>query len=68
MLIDKKKIGGAIKIEDGNMRALPLATLAILKQLKLIKKSELNLLQKWMRVPILNCNQFEVGAIIVPQH
>jgi len=68
-IVDRqKKIGGAIKIEDGNMRALPLATLAILKQLKLIKNKELNLLQKWMRVPILNCNQFEVGAIIVPQH
>ena len=61
----KNKIGGAIKIEDGNMRALPIATLALLKQLKLINQKELSLLKKWSDIPILNCNKFEVGKIIV---
>ena len=36
----KYKIGGAIKVEDGNMRALPIATLALLNQFKLINKNE----------------------------
>ena len=65
-IVDRKnKIGGAIKIEDGNMRALPIATLALLKQLKLINQKELSLLTKWTDIPILNCNKFEVGKIIV---
>ena len=65
-IVDRKnKIGGAIKIEDGNMRALPIATLALLKQLKLINQKELSLLKKWSDIPILNCNKFEVGKIIV---
>ena len=65
-VVDRKnKIGGAIKVEDGNMRALPIATLALLNQLKLINKNELHLLKKWSDIPILNCNKFEVGKISV---
>ena len=65
-VVDRKnKIGGAIKVEDGNMRALPIATLALLNQLKLINKNELQLLKKWSDIPILNCNKFKVGKISV---
>jgi len=65
LVVDRKnKIGGAIKIKDGSMRALPIATLAILNRLKLISTKELNLLRLWSNIPILNCNQFEVGRIL----
>ena len=47
------------------MRALPIATLALLNQLKLINKNELQLLKKWSDIPILNCNKFKVGKISV---
>jgi len=46
------------------MRALPIATLAILNRLKLISTKELNLLRLWSNIPILNCNKFEVGRIL----
>ena len=56
-------IGLAIKVLDGNFRALPIATMKLLEHLELLMEGELRKLDKF-RVRILrNHNQFEIGRI-----
>jgi L-asparaginase II len=56
-------IGLAIKVLDGNFRALPIATMKLLENLELLMDGELRKLDKF-RVRILrNHNQFEIGRI-----
>jgi len=56
-------IGLAIKVLDGNFRALPIATMKLLECLELLMDGELRKLDKF-RVRILrNHNQFEIGRI-----
>jgi L-asparaginase II len=59
----EKKIGGVIKIKDGNERALPSAATAIFKKLSLITKHELNELSNWSNQQIYNHAKITVGKI-----
>ena len=56
-------IGLAIKVLDGNFRALPSATMKLLERLELLMDGELRKLDKF-RVRILrNHNQFKIGRV-----
>ena len=59
----EKKIGGVIKIKDGNERALPSTATAIFKKLSLITKHELNELSNWSNQQIYNHAKITVGKI-----
>ncbi len=65
----KKKEGGsigiAIKILDGNSRALPLATIKLLNHLNLLKDLELKNLNNFSSKILKNHNGIEVGKIEV---
>ena len=60
----KKKIGGAIKICDGNNRAIPSITMKIFSRLKIISKQEKNKLSSWENTLIFNHAKKNVGKII----
>ena len=48
LFVDKdKKIGGIIKVSDGNSRALPSSANEIFKKLNILNKNELQELSKW---------------------
>ena len=56
-------IGLAVKVLDGNFRALPIATMKLLEHLELLMDGELRKLDKF-RVRILrNHNQFKIGRV-----
>ncbi len=59
----EKKIGGVIKIKDGNSRALPSAANEIIKKLSLVNKKELKKLSNWSNEIISNHSGVEVGKI-----
>ena len=59
----EKKIGGIIKVEDGNERALPSAANEIFKKLNILKKSELKKLSFWTKEKINNHARINVGHI-----
>ena len=59
----EKKIGGIIKVKDGNERALPSTANAIFKKLNILNREELNKLAKWSNQRIFNHAQTEVGRI-----
>ena len=59
----EKKIGGVIKIKDGNERALPSAAIAIFKKLSLVNKNELRELSNWSNQQINNHAKIIVGKI-----
>ena len=61
----KGPIGIALKILDGNNRALPLATISLLKYLKLLDKLELKKLDKFETKILKNHNGFKTGKIEV---
>ena len=59
----EKKIGGIIKVMDGNERALPSSANKIFKKLNLLNKMELRKLSKWSNEKIYNHAKLEVGNI-----
>jgi len=59
----EKKIGGVIKVIDGNERALPSVANEVFKKLKILKKNELNYLSKWTNEKIFNHAKVNVGKI-----
>ena len=59
----EKKIGGVIKIKDGNERALPSAATAIFKKLSLVTKNEQRELSDWSNQQIYNHAKITVGKI-----
>lgn len=59
----KKKIGGIIKVNDGNERALPSIANEIFKKLKILNSNELKKLSKWNNEKIFNHAKINVGKI-----
>lgn len=59
----EKKIGGVIKVSDGNERALPSVANEIFKKLKILNKSELKRLSKWSHEKIVNHANTNIGKI-----
>ena len=60
---DKGSVGIAIKILDGNFRALPVATMKFLEHLELLTEEELQNLDKFRTKILKNHNQIEIGRI-----
>jgi L-asparaginase II len=58
-----ESIGIALKVLDGNFRALPVATMTLLDHLKLLSDSEAKILNKFKTKIIRNHNQLEIGRI-----
>ena len=61
--LDKGPVGIAIKILDGNFRALPVATMKLLEHLELLTEEELENLDKFRTKILKNHNQIEIGRI-----
>ena len=59
----EKKIGGVIKVEDGNARALPSVANEIFKKLHLIDSKELKELSHWSNEKLLNHANKTTGKI-----
>ena len=59
-----KKIGGVIKVIDGNDRARPSITMKIFSHLGLLSSKEKILLQHWTVEKIYNHNKKNVGQIV----
>jgi len=59
----KKKIGGIIKIKDGNERAIPSVANEIFKKLKILEKNELDNLSTWSNQKIFNHAKKNIGKI-----
>ena len=59
----EKGIGGIIKVNDGNQRALPSIANEIFKRLKILSQNELKKLSKWSNEKIRNHNSKIVGEI-----
>ena len=59
----EKNIGGIIKVNDGNERALPSIANEIFKKLNILSKKELDILSKWSGEIILNHAKEKVGKI-----
>ena len=59
----EKKIGGVIKVKDGNERALPSVANEIFKKLKIIEKKELKELSYWSNEIIFNHAKKNIGRI-----
>ena len=55
--------GIAIKVIDGNQRAIDVATMGILNHLKLLKESENNKLFKYKTKPLYNHRAIHIGDI-----
>ena len=60
---DKGPVGIALKILDGNFRALPVATMKLLEHLELLTEEELQNLDKFRTKILKNHNQMEIGRI-----
>lgn len=61
--IKKKKIGIALKIEDGSFRAIPVIIFNMLKKLDLLEKNQLKKLGEYQEKDILNECNIKVGEI-----
>jgi len=59
----RKDMGIAIKIEDGNIKVLPLVVLETLKQLELISNEELEELKHFYTIDIKNNQGAKIGEI-----
>lgn len=59
----EKKLGGVIKVEDGNERALPSVANEIFKRLNILEKNELKYLSKWTNENIYNHAKEQIGQI-----
>ena len=62
---DGKNIGIALKVLDGNARAMPLATLKLLEHLDLLTKEELSSLEEFRKRDRKNCRNKNIGHIEV---
>jgi L-asparaginase II len=62
-ILPKLGLGIAVKIEDGNGRAAPVALAAILKHLDAVPKAALATLDAWLAKPVVNAAGRVVGAI-----
>ena len=62
---DGKNIGIALKVLDGNARAMPLATLKLLEHLDLLTKKELSSLEEFRKRDRKNCRNKNIGHIEV---
>ena len=60
---DKGPVGIALKILDGNFRALPVATMKLLEHLELLTEEELQNLDRFRTKILKNHNQMEIGRI-----
>lgn len=60
---DNKAIGIAIKVLDGNFRALQVTTMKLLEHLNLLNDEELNQLDKFKLEILKNHNGLEIGRI-----
>ena len=58
-----KKIGGVIKIVDGNNRAIPSVAMRIFIKLKILKKNELKKLRNWKLQRLFNHANKIIGKI-----
>ena len=58
-----KKIGGVIKILDGNNRAIPSIAMQIFLKLKLLSENEINKLKNWTTQSLFNHSKKNVGKI-----
>lgn len=61
--VKSKGIGIAVRIADGNARALAVATVAVLEQLGLLADAARSPLAKFVRPPIRNHRGLEVGRV-----
>jgi L-asparaginase II len=61
--IPARRLGVALKCEDGQARAMAPATVALLEQLGELPAGELAQLSEWRRPLIHNCAGVEVGAL-----
>ena len=59
----EKKIGGVIKVSDGNERALPSVANEIFNKLKILNQNELNNLSKWSNQKLYNHAKINIGKI-----
>jgi len=59
----EKRIGGVIKVKDGNERAIPSVANAIFKKLEIIEKNELKTLSSWSNQKIYNHAKINIGNI-----
>ena len=59
----EKKIGGVIKVKDGNERALPSIANEIFKRLKILERKELDRLSEWTNEIIFNHAKIKIGEI-----
>ena len=59
----KNKYGGVLKVKDGNNRAIPAATLSLLKKIGSLNINELNKLKKWNPEILFNHSNKKVGMI-----
>ena len=59
----EKKIGGIVKVVDGNERALPSIANTLFKKLDLLNNRELGLLSKWTNQKIYNHAKLKIGEI-----
>jgi len=57
------KVGGVIKVEDGNERALPSVANKIFQKLDILNKNELLKLSNWTNEKIFNHAKIQVGKI-----
>ena len=60
-----KKIGGVIKIIDGNERAIPLIAIKIFNKLKLLNQNEISKLKNYNNNKIFNHADIETGKFIL---
>lgn len=63
-----KKIGGVLKVLDGNNRAIPSITMKIFSHLGLLSSKEKTLLQHWTVEQIYNHNKQNIGKIVAKIH
>ena len=59
----EKKVGGVIKVKDGNERALPSVANEIFKKLSLLDKNESQELSIWSHQKLMNHAKIKVGEI-----
>lgn len=62
--VKDKDIGIAVKIEDGNFRALYPAVMSVLQQLDLVSSEEAEALRSFARPKLLNDLGWEVGEVL----
>ena len=58
-----KKIGGAIKVIDGNNRAIPSITMQIFSKLKLLSRKQIRDLDNWKNQILFNHDKKNIGKI-----